>query len=83
MKSRISIKLIMLEICGKMLRIVSISSLIAIDALTSLKILMMRKPRMTDVVAPIAPPAPANFITRPKSVPKAIKQSKTFDPDLK
>ena len=61
-------------------RIVSISSLIAMEALTRRKILMILKPRMTEVVAPIDSPASSNFIRRPKFVPITIKQSKTFQP---
>ena len=59
---------------------VSISSLIEMDAFTSLKIRMIRKPRITEVVAPIEAPAPIHFITRPKLVPNTMKQSKTFQP---
>ena len=80
MNSKMPIRLIMFDIWGRMFRIVSISSLIAIEALTRRKILMILKPRMTEVVAPIDSPVPINFIRRPKFVPITIKQSKTFQP---
>lgn len=71
---------IMLVICGRMFKIVSIRSLIAIEAFTSLKILRIRKPRMMDVVEAIPSPEPIIFIKMPKFVPKTMKQSNTFHP---
>ena len=80
MNSKMPIKLMMFVIYGKMFMIVSMRSLIEIDALIRRKILMMRKPRMIYVVLPMLSPRPANLTTRPKSVPKTMKQSKTFQP---
>ena len=80
MNSRMPIRLIMLRIYGKMFKMVSIRRRIAIEALTSLKILMIRKPRITDVVELIDPPVPTTFMIRPKLVPNTMKQSKTFQP---
>ena len=52
MNSKMPIRLIMFVICGKMFMIVSIKSLMATDALIKRKILIMRKPRITEVAPP-------------------------------
>ena len=80
MKSKMPMSPMMFVICGNIFKIVSIRSLIEIEAFTRRKTLMIRKPRMTEVVAPIEAPEPTAFIIRPKFVPITIKQSKTFQP---
>ena len=80
MKSKMPMRPMMFVIWGKMFRIVSISSLIEIEAFTKRKTLIIRKPRITEVVAPMEAPEPTHFISRPKFVPMTIKQSKTFQP---
>ena len=78
MKSSIPIRLIMLVIYGRIFMIVSIRSLIDMEALTSLNILIILKPLMIEVVEPKEAPKFANFSMSPKLVPITIKQSKIF-----
>ena len=83
MNMSIPMRDMMFVIYGKMLARVSMMTFMCIDVLIKRKILMILKPRMTDVVADKSVPIRSHFRQSPMLVPITINMSNLFQCELK